>query len=524
MSEWWRGCVAYQIYPRSFSDSNGDGVGDLPGITARLEHLEWLGIECVWLSPTFPSPNEDWGYDVADYYGVHPELGTMADMDALIAEATRRGIRIVLDLVPNHTSVEHPWFVDARSSRTSKYRDWYVWGDSKPDGSPPNNWTSSFLGTAWTFDEGSGQWYLHNFLPGQADLNWWNPAVHAEFDKIFKFWFDRGIAGFRIDVAHMVIKDRDLRDNPPPTESDFLLDQIRGQVTLYNANRPEVHAIYRHWRELADSYDESRMLVGETFVGRIEQVLAYYGENDELSLNFNIPFLISPFETERLRELAERTEELLRPDCTPVWTGSNHDMSRFPTRWAGGDPARARAALLMLLALRGTVFLYYGDEIGLPDTDVPLDRLLDPVSIELQPVLNRDAARTPMPWDASDGAGFTEPGVEPWLPFGDVRACNIADQRADPASTLNFARDLVALRRELPDLRAGAYAPHTANGDLWAWRRGDNVLVAVNFGATDATVDDVHGTVRIGTDRSRDGHTVAGALTLGPNEGAVIQL
>jgi alpha-glucosidase len=483
-----------------------------------------LGIECIWLSPTFPSPNEDWGYDVADYYGVHPELGTMDHMDALIGEAERRGIRVVLDLVPNHTSVAHPWFVDARSSRTSKYRDWYVWGDSKPDASPPNNWTSSFIGPAWTFDEGSGQWYLHNFLPGQADLNWWNPDVNAEFDKILKFWFDRGVAGFRIDVAHMIIKDGELRDNPPPTKSDFLLDQIRGQVTLYNANRPEVHDIYRRWRTLADSYDESRMLVGETFVGKIEQVVDYYGQGDELSLAFNIPFLASPFEIEQLRALAERTEELLRPDCTPVWAGSNHDMSRFPTRWAAGDPARARAALLMLLALRGTVFLYYGDELGMPDTDVPLDRLLDPVSIEYQPVLNRDAARTPMPWDPSDGAGFTAPGVEPWLPFGDVRACNVADQRADLTSTLNFVRDLITLRREVPDLRAGSCATHIADGPLWAWRRGEGTLVALNFGDADASISEVRGNVLIGTNRARDGEGVDDSLRLGPNEGAVVDL
>jgi len=524
VNEWWRDAVCYQIYPRSFADSNGDGIGDIPGITAHLAHLEWLGIECVWLSPTFPSPNLDWGYDVADYYGVHPELGTLADLDALVADAHHRGIRVLLDLVPNHTSAAHPWFVDASSSRTAEHRDWYVWADPKPDGSAPNNWTSSFMGPAWTLDEGTGQYFLHNFLPSQPDLNWWNPDVRAEFDRILRFWFDRGVDGFRIDVAHITVKDRELRDNPPPKESDFLFDQIRGQVPLYNSNRPEVHDVYRGWHSIAESYDPSRMLVGEIFVGDIEQMVAYYGQGDELSLAFNIPFLTAPFALGTLRAMVERTEALLPADCCPVWTGSNHDMSRFPTRWAGGDAARARCALVMLLTLRGSVFLYYGDELGMPDTDVPLDRLVDPVSVEYQPVLNRDAARTPMPWAAGDGdgAGFTERGAEPWLPFGDVDACNVADQRGDPRSTLNLAHDLVALRRELPDLRTGAYATHTADGDLWAWTRGERVLVAVNVGDFDVTVDNVRGTIRIGTDRERDGESVDGALRLHANEGAVI--
>ncbi|MBM3673149.1 MAG: DUF3459 domain-containing protein [Actinobacteria bacterium] len=522
MSEWWRDAVCYQIYPRSYMDSNGDGVGDLPGITSRLDHLQWLGVECIWLSPTFPSPNEDWGYDVADYYGVHPDLGTLADMDALIEAGRERGIRIVLDLVPNHTSAAHPWFQDARSSRTSEHRDWYVWGDSKVEGEPPNNWTSSFLGSAWGYDEGAGQWYLHNFLRGQPDLNWWNADVRDEFDRIYRFWFDRGVAGFRIDVAHMIIKDKELRDNPPPEDSDFLLDHIRGQVPLYNSNRPEVHEIYQRWRALAEDYDESKMLVGETFVPSLDQLMAYYGQGDELSLAFNFPFLTAPFEADGLCALVERTEELLPNGCVPVWTGSNHDMSRLPTRWAGGAPDRTRCALLMLLALRGAVFLYYGDEVGLPDTDVPLDRLLDPVTIKLQPVLNRDAARTPMQWEASDGAGFTTPGVEPWLPFGDVAAYNVASQRDDRSSTLHFVRDLIALRRERPELRTGAYTTLYSRDGLWAWRRGDSTVSAVNLGESAANVDGARGTVLIGTDRARDGEKVDGALRLEPNEGVLV--
>jgi alpha-glucosidase len=523
MAGWWDGAVLYQVYPRSYADSNGDGIGDLPGIIEHLDHLEWLGIEGIWLCPTFPSPNADWGYDVADYLGVHPDLGTLDDLDTLIREADARGIRILLDLVPNHTSVEHPWFVDARSSRTATHRDWYVWADPGPDGSAPNNWMSSFVGPAWTLDERTGQMYLHNFLPEQADLNWWNDDVRAAFDEIFGFWFDRGVAGFRIDVAHMVVKDRELRDNPPATERDGVMEQLLGQVFRYNSNRPEVHEVYRHWRRTAQGYEPERLLVGETFVADVETVVTYYGAGDELSLAFNIPFLQAPFDAATLSGLVELTERLLPAGCTPVWTGSNHDVSRLPTRWAAGNADAARCALLLLLTLRGTVFLYYGDELGMPDTEVPRDRLLDPVSISFAPLVDRDAARTPMPWTGGAGAGFTRPGVEPWLPFGDIGACNVAAQRADRASTLHLVRDLIALRTELVDLRAGAYVPLFVGRDgLWAWRRGDAVVCAVNLADAPATLDGVEGSVRVCTDRHRDGDPVRGGLTLGAWQGAVV--
>jgi len=518
----WEGAVCYQIYPRSFADSNDDGIGDLPGITAHLDHLEWLGIDAIWLSPTFPSPNADWGYDVADYLGVHPDLGTADDLDVVIKEARVRGIRILLDLVPNHTSIEHPWFTDSRSSRTAAHRDWYVWADPLPDGSPPNNWVSSFMGRAWTLDEPTGQMYLTNFLPEQADLNWWNDEVRDEFDTILRFWFDRGVAGFRIDVAHMIVKDRELRDNPPATDADPLLARLRGQVSLYNSNRPEVHEVHRRWRRIADSYDPPRLLVGETFVDRVDEVVPFYGVGDELGLAFNIPFLQAPFDAPTLRSLVEITESLLPEGCTPCWTGSNHDVSRLRTRWAAGSEAATRCALLMLLTLRGTAFLYYGDELGMPDTDVPHDRLVDPVSIAFAPVHNRDVARTPMPWTGAPGAGFTSPGIEPWLPFGDIEGCNVADQRDDPASTLHLVRDLIGLRRELTDLSVGTYAAVASEGGVWAWRRGQDTIVAVNLSDVDASLDDVRGTVRIATDRARDGDPVGGSLRLGPWEGVVV--
>ena len=527
MHEWWRDAVLYQIYVRSFADSNGDGIGDLPGVIANLDHLAWLGVDGIWLSPTFPSPNDDWGYDVADYFGVHPDLGTQDDLDALIAAADAIGIKVLLDLVPNHTSTAHPWFQDACSSRAAAHRDWYVWADSNPDGGPPNNWVSSFSGSAWTLDPSPApgepaQFYLNNFLDSQADLNWWNTDVRAEFDRILRHWFDRGVSGFRIDVAHMIVKDAELRDNPPADADAPILDQLRGQVPVYNSNRPEVHEVHRHWRNIADDYEPSRLLLGETFVGRLDQVISYYGANDELGLAFNVPFLQEPFDAPTLCALVEETERLLPRGCTAVWTGSNHDMSRGPTRWAEGNADAFRCALVMLLTLRGSAVLYYGDEIGLPDTDVPDDRLLDPVTIRLDRLIDRDAARTPMPWSAGPDGGFTVKGVEPWLPFGDVNRCNVADQRADPSSTLHLARDLLALRKAQADLRTGAYETVVCQGSTWAWRRGDSVLVALNLGNEPTAIDGVEGSILVATDRGRDGESVAGTLALGAYEAVVV--
>lgn len=520
---WWREGALYQIYPRSYQDTNGDGVGDLRGIVERLDHLQWLGIRGAWLSPVTVSPNADFGYDVADFCDVDPSLGNLADLEALVAEASARGIKILLDLVPNHTSTDHPWFRESRASRDNPKRDWYVWADPKPDGAPPNNWVSSFGGSAWTLDDATGQYYLQNFLPEQADLNWWNEEVRDEFDRILRFWFDRGVAGFRIDVAHMVIKDRKLRDNPPATADDPILDQMRGQLPVYNTCRPEVHDVHRRLRAVADSYDPPRVIVGETFVERIEDVVAFYGKGDELNLAFNIPFLHAPLEAGALRTVIERTEELIPPGCSPVWTASNHDVPRFPTRWADNDPARARCALMLLMTLRGSVFLYEGDEIGMVDTPLERDQLKDPVSMRFYPVYIRDGARTPMQWTGAPGAGFTKPGVEPWLPFGDL-SCNVEDQRKDPESFLSLTRDLIGLRDALPDLRAGAYASLDAPDGVLAYQRGERTVVALNLGTEPARVEPVNGTIRVATRRWRDEEAVDGVLALEPGEGAVVLL
>ncbi len=523
-SPWWQSGVLYQIYPRSFADSNGDGIGDLPGIIERLDHLQWLGVDGIWLSPVTVSPNADWGYDVADYLAVDPELGTLDDVDRLVAEAGRRDIRVIMDLVPNHTSEEHEWFADARSSRTSRHRNWYVWADPKADGSPPNNWVSSFGGPAWSLDEGTGQYYLHNHLRQQPDLNWWDEEVRTAFDGILAFWLERGIAGFRIDVCNMIIKDAQLRDNPPATEADSWEEQLFGQRSVYNANRPEVHEVIRRWRRLADGYPGS-VLVGETPVERMEALAAYYGTGrDELHMAFNFPFISSPLEAEGMRSLVEAIEAALPPGAWPVWTGSNHDMSRFATRWAGGDDAKSRVALLMLLCLRGTPVLYQGDEIGQVDTDVPHERMQDPLGVLYWPAYaGRDAMRTPMQWNDGPGGGFTDPGMQPWLPFGDLAAYNVDAQRDDGRSMLALTRDLLALRRATPELRRGAYRSLPVGPESWAWSRDDRVVVMAGMSDGDAALEGFSGRVLVGTDRRRDGERVGGALRVRGWEGLVAE-
>jgi alpha-glucosidase len=451
---WWQRALVYQIYVRSFADSDGDGVGDLRGITQHLDYVEWLGVDAIWLSPITVSPDRDWGYDVADYTDVQPVFGGMAALDELVAQADARDIRVITDFVPNHTSDLHPWFEESRASRDSRRRDWYVWAEPKPDGSPPNNWRSAFgAGPAWTLDERTGQYYLHNFLPEQPDLNWWNDDVRAAFDDILRFWLDRGIAGFRIDVAHGIVKDRELRDNPDPA------------VSTYNANREDVHDVLRAWRRLIDVYEPARILLGETWVMELDRLMRFYGSGeDELHLAFNFPFAFSELNAEALRGIVEETERTLPGRAWPVWTLSNHDMGRFPTRMAGGDERKARAALFLLLALRGTPVLYYGDELGMPQAEVPVEQQRD--------MDGRDGARTPLPWNGA--------WTNPWLPTT-ARVEPVAAQRADDASFLNYCRGLIVQRRANADLVEGQYETLPAPPGAWVFRRGDSTGVAVNL-------------------------------------------
>jgi alpha-glucosidase len=520
---WWRSGVLYQVYPRSFADSDGDGHGDLVGVIEHLDHLEWLGVDGIWLNPIHPSPNADWGYDVADYLSVAEDFGDLETLDLLVARAGERGIRVLLDLVPNHTSDRHPWFVDARSSTDSPHRGRYVWADPAPDGGPPNNWRSVFGGPAWTWDEGTGQYYLHNFLPEQPDLDWWNPDVAREFDEVLRFWFARGVAGFRIDVAHGLVKDAGLRDNPRTTDTDHPRIRPLGIRPVFNMNRDEVHDVFRRWRSIADSYDPPRVLLGETWVLDLGELMRFYGSgDDELHLALNFPFVFSELGSP-MRRVVAATEAALPTAAWPVWFGSNHDAGRFPTVWCDGDDRRVRMALMMLLTLRGTPILYYGDEIGMTQVDVPRERLRDPVGSRGWPdEPGRDVARTPMPWTAQPHGGFTPAAVDPWLPMGDPGARNVADQRADPSSILHLCRDLIGLRRRLPDLHAGAYSPIAAAEPAWAWRRGAATIVAVNCSSDPLDVDVGSGTVLVGTERGRDGDRVVGALRLQPWEGVIV--
>jgi alpha-glucosidase len=521
---WWREGVLYQIYVRSFRDSNGDGIGDLAGVTERLDHLAWLGVDGIWLSPVNSSPNLDWGYDVTDYRGVDPELGDLETLDRLVAEAGRRGIRILLDLVPNHTSDRHPWFVEARRSRSSGMRDRYVWADPAPDGGPPNNWRSVFGGPAWELDDATGQYYLHNFLAEQPDLNWWSEDVRREFEAILAFWFDRGIAGFRIDVANGLVKDADLRDDPPVAPDDPEPVRRLGQRQVHKMNRPEVHEVYRSWRRLGDEAAPPRILIGETWTFDAAAWASYYGSgSDELHLCFNFPFAFAAFGVDELRSIVERAEAILPDGAQPVWTASNHDLGRFPTRWCGDRDAATRCALLILLTLRGTPFLYYGDELGMAEVDVPPDRGRDTVGVRLSPDAGRDRCRTPMPWDTdAPNAGFADAG-EPWLPLGEVRGRDVEAQRGDPASTLTFTRDVIAARRGNDDLRSGAYRRLASPDGAWVWRRGERTTIAVNLSDELVRVDVGGAEIVVSTERTRDGESVDGVLELGPWSGALLR-
>ena len=486
---WWRDAVLYQVYPRSFADANGDGIGDLAGVTERLEYLDWLGIDGIWLNPIHPSPNVDWGYDVSDYTSVHPDLGTLEDLDRLVAEAGARGIRIVLDLVPNHTSDRHPWFRERP--------DFYVWSDEVP-----NNWESIFGGgSAWTRDDERDRYYLHNFAPEQPDVDWWNPDVRTEFERILRFWFDRGVAGFRIDVAHALIKDAELRDDP-------VIPGL-GMRRRYSMYRPETHEILREWHALAKEYAPPRLLLGEAYSLEFEEWASYYGAGDELDLAFAFVLTHASLDADEMRGVVAEVEAVLPTDAWACWTGSNHDIGRFASRWAKGDDALARCALIVLLGLRGTPCLYYGDELALESGVVSEDRILDVASP------SRDPGRTPMPWTPDGG------WHDPWLPLTDTRR-NVEVQRADAGSTLHFTRDLIALRRRLGDLRSGRYEALPAPDGTWVWRRGAGTLVAVNLGTSGVAVQDVDGSIEICTDRVRDGERVSGRLELAPAQGVVV--
>ncbi|MEN8158696.1 MAG: alpha-amylase family glycosyl hydrolase [Myxococcota bacterium] len=516
---WWKHGVVYQIYPRSFMDSNGDGLGDLEGIRQRLDHLSWLGVDALWLSPCFPSPMADFGYDVADYCDIDPRFGTLADFDRLLADAHARGLRVLLDLVPNHSSSAHPWFQASRSSRDDPKRDWYVWRDGR-DGGPPNNWLAHFGGPAWSLDEATGQYYLHSFLPEQPDLNWRNPELVRAMHDVVRFWFDRGVDGFRIDVIHRIAKDPKLRDNP-------VVDPARGfggQEHLHDQDHPDVHRMLRGLRKLADGYPE-RAYVGEVYIMDPAVVARYYGRNDELHLAFNFSFQRAPWSAAAFRSEFERFQKLVGDRGWPDHVLSSHDAPRHASRYDHPTlgEARTRLAALMLLTLRGTPFLYQGEEIGMRNVPVPRERLQDPLAHRLHPNVSRDPSRTPLPWEPGAGAGFTT--GKPWLPLGaDADERNVAAQRTEPGSLLHLYRAALALRKRTPALHRGDYRRRRAPRDVFAFERRhgrERAVVALNFGDAPATLTLGRGPVREALHTRPDAALPEqlGRITLGPAEG-----
>src|SRR5436190_2728409 len=529
--DWWRHGVLYQVYPRSFQDSNGDGVGDLAGITSRLDHLndgtpDSLGIDGIWLSPFYPSPMVDFGYDVADYCDVDPRFGTLADFDELLGQAHERAIRVIVDLVPNHTSDEHPWFLEARASRDNPRRDWYVWADPAADGAPPNDWRSAFpaVGRAWTLDRRTDQYYLHSFTREQPDLNWWNPGVRRAFEQILRFWLDRGVDGFRIDVAHRTVKPRELHGHIP-------VENIPGVLDLMPpADEPELHALLRSWRALLDEYDD-RMAVGEVFLFDPARLVSFYGSaNDELHLAFNFSFLRAPWSAEAFRRVVATFERLLPKGAWPDYTLSNHDNSRAVSRYApDGDlergRKRARMTALMLLTLRGTPFLYYGEEIGMADGPIPPERVVD--------VGGRDSERTPMQWDASRNGGFST--ADPWLPASpEASSVNVEAQRGDPHSMISLYRRLIWSRRSRAALQSGTYRelPGMPAGCFGYVREAgtERALVCLNFGSKPIRIPEEELTGAglgdqlrvISTGAGREG-PARGAIELEPDEGVLVE-
>ncbi len=558
---WWQKAVFYQIYPRSFMDSNDDGIGDLPGIISKLDYLNdgtaaSLGVDALWFNPFFPSPQRDFGYDVSDYCNIDPAYGTLADFDRLVEECRRRGMRVILDLVVNHSSADHPWFLQSRSSHDNPKRDWYIWRDGRgARHSPPNNWRNHFFGPAWTWDEATGQYYLHSFLKEQPDLNWSNPEVREAVHAVIRFWLERGASGFRLDVPHVYCKDEQLRCNPawfrrrrvqdglswrdrlPKELFSSLLGLPQLQVKQYNQHRPGTHQVLKGFRRVFDQYPETAG-IGEIVSDDPLQVASYYGDGDELHLNFYFNLLNCRWSAGAFRRCIDIWERLLSPEAWPAYTFSNHDRVRAISRYHGdgrGDE-RARLLALLLLTLRGTPFIYYGEEIGMLEGRIPREKLRDPVGRQWYPFhKGRDGCRTPMQWEKDGpGAGFT--AGEPWLPAGpDLERRSVAAGEKDPGSLLHFYRKLIWRRKELPALLEGSYrsleraVPHDCYLFLRE-RSGQRLAVALNYSTRPLVVNlsaagaGETGRVLLSTRPGREGQEGRSRLDLAPLEGCLLEL
>jgi alpha-glucosidase len=524
---WWERGIIYQIYPRSFLDSNGDGVGDLAGIRSKLGYVQWLGVDAIWISPIFPSPMADFGYDISNYTDIDPIFGTLADFDALLADAHGRGLKLLLDYVPNHTSKQHPWFIESRAARDSAKRDWYIWRDPAPGGGPPNNWLSNFGGGAWEWDQKTGQYYYHAFLKEQPDLNWRNPQVQEAMLGVLRFWLDRGVDGFRVDVMHHIVKDSEFRDNPPNPAWRPEMSPNRELLTTYTADRPEVHPIIERMRNVLEAYDD-RMLVGEIYLP-VERLVTYYGASGKgAHLPFNFQLIGLPWNARDLTAAIDRYEALLPSFGWPNWVLGNHDKPRIAARIGA---AQARVAAMLLLTLRGTPTMYYGDEIGMRDVPILPDQVQDPFEKNVPGLgLGRDPERTPMQWEDCANAGFTT--GQPWLPLADdYMTVNVSVESKLPTSILTLYRRLIDLRRLEPALSVGEFAPLPAADDLLAYVRNvqdRRLLILLNLGSIPRHFNllDLKCSARLmlSTHLDRDRETLHDIIKLRGDEGLIIEL
>jgi alpha-glucosidase len=505
--QWWQHAVFYEIYPRSFADSNNDGIGDLNGIASKLDYLKALGVDAIWITPCFPSPQVDFGYDVADYENIDPTYGTLADFDRLVAEGQKRGIRIILDFVVNHTSDKHPWFLDSRSSRTAAHRDWYIWRDGKAPGVPPNNWLSTFGGSAWTFDSATGQYYYHYFYAGQPDLNWRNPAVKEAMFDVTRWWYKRGVAGFRLDAVDTLYEDPNLKDNPVLPGKNRYGDP--NMVDEYNTKLPEVHDVLRGLRKVADESDA--VLIGETWTRNIDELKEYYGEHSN-ELQMPMDFMFTQVKTLSPPQFRKQIAAVEAAGGWPVFVISNHDITRSYNRWGDGVHNDQIAKLMgaLYLTLRGSPIMYYGEEIGMENND-PKRRedVKDPIGKLGWPVeKGRDGERTPMQWNHDENAGFTK--GTPWLPVAEnYKTHNVADELKDPNSILNFYKRVLALRHKEPAFLDGAYIGlNESDPNVLSYLRqykDQAILVAINMSDSPQMVS---------FDLSAQGYATANAATL----------
>jgi alpha-glucosidase len=520
-SLWWQYGVLYEVYPRSLQDSNGDGIGDLPGILKRLDYLAGLGIQAIWIAPFYPSPMADFGYDIADYCNVDPMFGTLADFDRLLQAVHARGLKLIVDFVPNHTSDQHPWFLESRSSLTNPKRDWYLWRDPAADGGPPNNWLSNFGGSGWTRD--GSQYYYHSFLKQQPDVNWRNPELRAAMFRVLRFWLERGVDGFRVDVMWMMIKDDQFRDNPINPQSTPQSPASLRLLPVYNTNRPEVHTVVAEMRAVIDAYPE-RLLIGEIYLP-FHQLATYYGRDlTGAQLPFNFHLMQSPWNADAIANVIRDYEAALPPGAWPNWVIGNHDQPRIASRIGA---AQARIAAMLLLTLRGTPTMYYGDEIGMENVTIPAAEIQDPAEKnEPGKGQGRDPERTPMQWDSSAHAGFTT--GKPWLRLAaDYASVNVATLGEQSDSMLSLYRALLRIRREHVALNTGEVDHVISNGNVLAYQRsaaGHRFAILLNFNDTPEEAPAAAGEIALSTYMDRMGETVRDKVSLRAHEGLMIRV